>query len=41
MRRIAGKVVIMLYKKDVAKAPVSLQLREGQNAGAETVTHTM
>ena len=31
----------MLYKKDVAKAPVSSQLREGQNAGTETVIHTM
>ena len=41
LRRIAGKAVMILLKKDVCKAAGSLQLRGGQVAGSEAAIHAM
>ena len=41
LRRTAGKVVMMLCKKDVTKALGSLQLSAGQDAGAEAAIHAI
>ena len=41
LRRIAGKVVMMLCKTDVTKAAGSLQVSAGQEAGAEAAVHAM
>ena len=41
LRRIAGKAVIILLKKDVLQAVGSLQLWAGQIAGSEAAIHEM
>ena len=41
LRRIAGKAVMILLKKDVCKAAGSLQLCGGQVAGSEAAIHAM
>ena len=41
LRRIAGKVVMLLCKKDVMKAAGSLQVSAGQEAGDEAAVHAM
>ena len=41
LRRIAGKVVMKILKKDVMHAPGSLQLCAGQEAGAKAVIRAM
>ena len=41
LRRIAGKAVMSLLKKDVLQAAGSLQLCGGQVAGSEATIHAM
>ena len=41
LRRISRKVVMMISKQDVMKAPGSLQFCAGQEAGAEAAIHTV
>ena len=41
LRRIAGKAVMILLKKDVLQAAESLQLCGGQVAGTEAEIHAM
>ena len=41
LRRIAGKAVMSLLKKDVLQAAGSLQLCGGQVAGSEAAIHAM
>ena len=39
LRRIAGKAVMMLHKKDVTKSAQSLQLSAGEETGSEATIH--
>ena len=39
--RIAGKVITMIFKKDITDAAGPLQLSAGQEAGAEAAIHAM
>ena len=41
LRRIAGKVVMMLFNNDMTYASGPLQLSAGQDAGVEAVLHAM
>ena len=41
LRRIAGKVVMMIFKKDIADTAGPLQLSAGQEAGTEAAIHAM
>ena len=41
LRRIAGKVVMMLFKNDITHVAGALQLSAGQDAGVEAVVHAM
>ena len=41
LRRISGKAVMILLKKDVLQVAGSLQLCEGQVAGSEAAIHEM
>ena len=41
IRRISGKCVMMVAKKDVVDASGSLQLRAGQKSGSESAIHAM
>ena len=41
LRRIAGKVIMMIFKKDIKDAAGPLQLSAGQEAGAEAAIHAM
>ena len=41
LRRIAGKVVMKVMKKDIKKAAGCLQLCAGQEAGCEAAIHAM
>ena len=41
LRRIAGKVIIINFKRDIADAAGSLQLSAGQEVGARTPIYTM
>ena len=41
LQRIAGKVIMMIFKKDITDAAGPLQLNAGQEAGAEAAIHTM
>ena len=41
LRRIAGKAVMMMCKKDITKAAGSLQLSAGQDVGDEAAVHPM
>ena len=41
LKRISGKVVMMISKQDVIKAAGSLQVCTGQEAGAEAAIHAV
>ena len=41
LRRIAGKVTMMIFKKDITDAAEPLQLSADQEAGAEVAIHAM
>ena len=41
LRRIPGKVIMMLFTKDITDATGLLQLSAGQEAGAEAAIHAM
>ena len=41
LRRIAGKVIMMIFKKDITDAAEPLQLSADQEAGAEVAIHAM
>ena len=41
LRRIIGKVIIKLLKRDLLKATGSLQLCAGQDVGSEAVIHAV
>ena len=41
LRRISGKVAMMISKQDVIKAVGSLQVCAGQEAGAEAAIHAV
>ena len=41
LRRISGKILIMINKQDVMEAADSLQVCAGQRAGTEAVIHTV
>ena len=41
LRRIAGKVIMMTFKKDITYAAGPLQLSTGQEAGTEAATHAV
>ena len=41
LRRIAGKVIMMIFKKDITDAAGPLQLSASQEAGAEAVIFAM
>ena len=41
LRRVIGKIVMQLLKRDVLKATGSLQLCAGQDAGSEAAVHTV
>ena len=41
LRRISGKVVMMLLKNDIIYVKDALQLSVGQDAGVEAVVHTV
>ena len=41
LRRIAGKVIMLIFKKNITDAAGPLQLSAGQEAGAEAVIHAM
>ena len=41
LRRIAGKVNMIVFKKDITDAAGSLKLSAGQEAGAEAAIHAM
>ena len=41
LRKIAGKAVMILLKRNVLQAAGSLQLCGGQDAGSETEIHAM
>ena len=39
LRRVTGKAIIMIFKKDITDAARPLQLSAGQEAGAEAAIH--
>ena len=41
LRKIAGKVIMMIFKKDITDAVEPLQLSAGQKAGVEEANHAM
>ena len=41
LRRIAGKLIMMIFKKDITDAAGPLQLSAGQEAGAKAAMHAM
>ena len=41
LRRIAGKVIMMIFKKDITDTAGPLQLSAGQEAGTEAAIHAM
>ena len=41
LRRIAGEVVMSIVKNDITKAVGNLHLCGGQDAGCESVVHSM
>ena len=41
LRRIAEKVILMTFKKDITDAAVRLKLSAGQEPGAEAAIHAM
>ena len=41
LQRISGKVIMMIFKKDITDAAGPLQLSAGQEAGAEAAIHAM
>ena len=41
LRRIAGKVIMKIFKKDITDAAGPLQLSAGQEPGAEAATHAV
>ena len=41
LRRIAGKIIMMIFKKDITDAAGPLQLSAGQEAGDEAAIHAI
>ena len=41
LRRIAGKIIMMIFKKDITDAAGPLQLSAGQEAGEEAAIHAI